>query len=404
MIIRADTVITNVGAPISDGAVVIDGNTITAVCASSDIQITGPVLDLGKHVLMPGLVNAHCHLDFTMMRSAISPQRTFTDWIRRINALKRSLSDDDYRAAIAKGFAELRKWGTTTVANIESFPELLIGMEKPPIRTWWFFEMIDVRHRETSEDVVSGAMSFFEKNGDWLGGFGLSPHAPYTASGRLFELTAKVAQKLGMRVTAHVAESHEEWQMFKDGSGAMYDFLLRLGRWMYDCHHDRTPLAHVAHHGCFDGEGWLLAHMNELDASDFALLASLPPNRRPSVVHCPNSHRYFSHNPFPMRKLMEIGIPICLGTDSLASTDSLSLFEEMRTLAKREPWLGAPDILQMATCNGAAALGLNAGKICVGAVADLIALPYDGKAANVYDAVLAHREPITWMMLNGQIA
>ena len=112
------------------------------------------MLDLGERVLMPGLVNAHCHLDYTMMRRAIQPQRSFTGWIRHINALKRSLSLDDYRDSIARGFSELQRWGTTTVANIESFPELLPEMAAPPIRTWWFLEMIDLRHLVTSEDVV----------------------------------------------------------------------------------------------------------------------------------------------------------------------------------------------------------------------------------------------------------
>ena len=116
MILRARTLITNVGTPIEDGAVVVAGNRIAAVGPFAEIHAAhgGEVIDLGAHILMPGLVNAHCHLDYTMMRRAISPQRSFTEWIIRINALKRSLDDADYREAIAKGFAELRQWGTTT--------------------------------------------------------------------------------------------------------------------------------------------------------------------------------------------------------------------------------------------------------------------------------------------------
>ena len=144
---------------------------------------------------MPGLINAHCHLDYSMLRRAIQPPRGFTAWVQRLNAIKRSLRDEDYLEAIALGFAELRKWGTTTVLNIESFPELMGRIPPPPIRTWWFYEMIDVRQRITTEDLLEGAGIFFRKHADWLGGFGLSPHAPYTASAALYQLASACARQ-----------------------------------------------------------------------------------------------------------------------------------------------------------------------------------------------------------------
>ena len=402
MILRARTVITNTGGPIEDGAVAIVGNRIAAVGGFDEIRAAyyGETTDLGEQVLMPGLVNAHCHLDYTMMRRAINPQRTFTEWIIRINALKRSLDNNDYRDAIAKGFAELKQWGTTTVANIESFPELLPDMPPPPIRTWWFFEMIDVRHRLAGEETIAGTLGFFDQRPDWLGGFGLSPHAPYTASGKLYELTADTAEKLGMPVTTHVAESREEWEMFREKRGELHEFMQKLGRWMFDNQEQRTPLAHVAAHARL-GPRWLLAHMNELDDSDFTLLATMP--QKPSIVHCPGSHRYFRHTRFPLTKLRNIGVNVCLGTDSLASTLTLSMFDEMRILARQEPQLDPSEIIKMATLNGAMALGIEAGKIAPGALADLIALPHADNAREVHAAVIENREPVAWMMLDGKI-
>ncbi len=402
MILRARTVITNTGGPIEDGAVAIVGNRIAAVGGFDEIRAAyyGETTDLGEQVLMPGLVNAHCHLDYTMMRRAINPQRTFTEWIIRINALKRSLDNNDYRDAIAKGFAELKQWGTTTVANIESFPELLPDMPPPPIRTWWFFEMIDVRHRLAGEETIAGTLGFFDQRPDWLGGFGLSPHAPYTASGKLYELTADTAEKLGMPVTTHVAESREEWEMFREKRGELHEFMQKLGRWMFDNQEQRTPLAHVAAHARL-GPRWLLAHMNELDDSDFTLLATMP--QKPSIVHCPGSHRYFRHTRFPLTKLRSIGVNVCLGTDSLASTLTLSMFDEMRILARQEPQLDPSEIIKMATLNGAMALGIEAGKIAPGALADLIALPHADNAREVHAAVIENREPVAWMMLDGKI-
>jgi len=404
MILRAGVVLPISGAPIPNGAVAVSGNTITAVGSFEEIRAAhgGEVIDLGERALMPGLVNAHCHLDYTMMRRSIQPQRSFTEWIRRINALKRSLGAEDYRAAIVKGLAELQHWGTTTVANIESFPELLTEMPVSPLRTIWFLEMIDVRHRVTTEEVVTGALAFFEKHEAHGGGFGLSPHAPYTASGPLYELVAHAAAELDMPVMTHVAESREEWDMFRNARGELYDFMLRLGRWMHDCHQEHTPLKHLIHYTGF-GSRWILAHMNELDDSDFVLLASIPRAERPSIVHCPGSHRYFRHAPFPLAKLVEIGMNVCLGTDSLASTFSLSMFDQMRIMADCEPWLHPADLVAMATLNGARALKMNAGKIEPGALADLIAVPHDPSMRDIHAAVIANREPIPWMMIDGHI-
>ena len=404
MILRARAVVPVSAPPIPDGAVVITGNTITAVGPFEEIRAahSGEVNDLGEQLLMPGLVNAHCHLDYSMMRRAIQPQRSFTEWIGRINALKRSLGPDDYRAAILRGFAESQRWGTTTVANIESFPELLLDLPASPLRTWWFLEMIDVRHQVQSEAVSSGMLAFFEAHAEKRGGFGLSPHAPYTASGPLYEAVSEAAEKLGMPVMTHVAESREEWEMFRHARGDLYDFMLRLGRWMEDCQHGNTPLRHLFHHTPF-GAHWILSHMNELDDSDILLLASIPRAERPSIVHCPGSHRYFRHAHFPLAKLLELRMNICLGTDSLASTFSLSMFDEMRILADHEQWLHPADVVGMATLNGARALGLNAGKIAPGALADLIAFPHDATMRDIHAAVIANREPIGWMMIDGQV-
>src|SRR5262245_10911675 len=130
MILRARHVLPVSAPPIENGAVAVADNSIVAVGPFDEIRRhhADEVTDLGDSILLPGLVNAHCHLDYSMLRMAISPQRSFTEWIRRINAMKRLLDVDDYRAAITAGFAELRRFGTTTVANIESFPELLVGM------------------------------------------------------------------------------------------------------------------------------------------------------------------------------------------------------------------------------------------------------------------------------------
>ncbi|MGB8168037.1 MAG: amidohydrolase family protein [Chthoniobacteraceae bacterium] len=405
MIIRARTVVTMGGPVIENGAVVVENNRIVETGPVADILdgFDENVLDLGEVVLMPGLINAHCHLDYTMMRHAITPPKSFTAWVQRINALKRSLDSADYLAAIERGFAELRRWGTTSVCNIEAFPELMMKLGPSPIRTWWFYEMIDIRHRITTDDVVAGALSFFQHRANSLDSFGLSPHAPYTASVSLYQLANACATAFTMPLTTHVAESSEEFAMFQRAGGPLFDFMKSLDRPMNECGHD-TPFGHLWKSGAIHG-GWLLAHMNELIEEDFQLLAGVPRGSGPSVVHCPGSHRYFGHAPFPYRRLHELGVNICVGTDSLASTESLSLFEELRRLSVSEPWLTGEQLLRTVTVNPARALGRRGtlGKIQAGALADLIALPASGNLRRIHEEIVNSDAPISWMMIDGKI-
>lgn len=338
MILRARTLIRMNGRPpVENGAVVVERGRIRAAGPLREIKrhFTGGVTDLGEQALMPGLINSHCHLDYTMLRRAIQPPRGFTAWVQRLNALKRSLRDEDYIAAIARGFTELRKWGTSCVINIASLPELISRMPPPPIRTWWCYEMIDIRESRATRQLREGKGGYFRRRAGWLGGFGLSPHAPYTASPALYRLASARARRRGIPVTTHLAESVEEAAMFERASGPLYDFLRSLGRDMSDC--GRGSPVKLLLGKRLIGRDWIVAHMNELDESDFALL-----KRRPvHIVHCPASHRYFGHRPFPMERLRALGINISLGTDSMASADWLNLFHEMRNVCDRHPSVSA---------------------------------------------------------------
>ncbi len=406
MIIRARTVVTMDGPPIENGAVAVEDGRIVAVGTLPDLQwlSEGPVIDLGEQVLLPGLINAHCHLDYTMMRGAISPPKSFTSWVQRINALKRSLDNDDYLAAVQRGFDELRKWGTTSVCNIEAFPELMTRLPPSPLRTWWFYEMIDIRHRVTTDDVVAGALSFFQHRAHSLDSFGLSPHAPYTASLSLYQLANACASSFSMPLTTHCAESIEEFGMFRHARGPLYDFMNALQRPMVDCG-KASPFGHLWQSGAVDAR-WLLTHMNTLTEEDFLLLAELPRGAGPHIIHCPGSHRYFSHPPFPAKRLHDLGVNLCLGTDSLASTDSLSLFEEMRRMRQAQPWLRPEQALRMVTVNPARALRRKGqlGQIVPGAFADLIALPASGNLGTIHEEIIEHPAPISWTMIDGEIS
>ena len=154
MILRARTVVTMDGSPIEDGAVRVRGQQIIEVGKFSNLIGTDEIVDLGEHILLPGLINAHCHLDYTCLRGKIPPPQSFADWIRAINAEKARLSAEDYVASINRGFAEAKHFGTTTIANLTAFPEL-IAQVQDPIQAWWFAELIDVRQRPENSTALS---------------------------------------------------------------------------------------------------------------------------------------------------------------------------------------------------------------------------------------------------------
>lgn len=404
MLLRANTILPIASPAFGPGAVRVADGRIAAVGGVEHLQPRPgeAVVDLGEAALLPGLINAHCHLDYSTLRNAIDPQSGFTEWVQRLNSIKRQLGPEDILNAIARGYAEAQQFGTTTVCSMAAFPDLLPHLGRAPLRTWWFYEMIDIRHRVTSEELVAGALSFFDQNPDPLVRYGLNPHAPYTASLLLYRLARACAEQSGMVLTTHVAESREESDMFTQARGPLYDFLNGLGRPMHDCGHD-TPFGWLWRNGAICAR-WLLAHLNDLAESDFALLATLAPEQLPSVVHCPGSHRYFRHPPFPLERLAALGVNVCVGTDSLASTDSLSLLGELRRVRETHTGLDPEWLLRTVTLAPARALGQEGllGCLAPGAYADLIAIPFAGAPAEAAAACIDHAGRVPWMMLDGK--
>ena len=405
MIIRAGTVVTMDGLPIDNGAVAVSGSRITNVGKFSDISATNSgeqIVDLGGQALLPGLINAHCHLDYTCLRGKIPPPKSFTEWIQAINAEKANLSPENYIGSINDGFAEATRFGTTTIANLTAFPELVSRIQAP-IRAWWFAELIDVRDPSRANEIVDAAVETLKSAEHW----GLAPHAPFTASANLYRRCEEVARLENALLTTHLAESREEMSMFRDASGPLYDFLKEIGRNMADCGR-KTPLSQLTEilrdvSTPLDmTESWMLVHLNELAKNDFDLFARS--RNQFSIAHCPRSHAYFGHSPFEFETLRELGFNVCLGTDSLASNDDLSLFAEMRAFQKEFPKIPPDEIFRMVTSNPALALGKPhvLGRIGKNCWADLIAVPITG-STSAFEEIVAFDRVVSWLMINGQV-
>ncbi len=408
MILRARTVLPVSWPPIENGGVLIAGNHIRAVGSWSDLKSEAgeEINDLGEVILLPGLVNAHCHLDYTDMAGELPPPKTFTDWIPLITAAKTAWSYSDYAHSWLRGAHMLVRNGTTTVADIEAMPDLLPEVwDATPLRVFSFLEMTGIRARRKPKEILQEALEKIDSLSHARSSASLSPHAPYSTLPELLRLSARVSRQRRRPLCTHVAESEQEFEMFTRAGGMMYDWLKRNFRDMNDCGLG-SPVEHLARNKML-GKNLIAIHANMLARGDAALLG----NHRVNVVHCPRSHAYFRHPPFMRERLANAGANLCLGTDSLATVRAvgrqkpeLSLFEEMRALADADRAVSPTEVLRMATLNGARALGQRGqiGELRPGAFADLIAISGLDKSEQVYETVLAHDGPVQAGMIGGR--
>ncbi|MCD6339149.1 MAG: amidohydrolase family protein [Verrucomicrobia bacterium] len=393
--------------PIENAAVWIAEGRIRAVGPWPELKdaVPGKPEDLGEALLLPAFLNAHCHLEYTDFADRFRERpRGFVDWIERMIAAKRARSLEDARRARRRGARMLLQSGVARALDIVTDAALAeTDSDTSPLRVASFLECLapSPGEREKAELARIDKAAPLLQTGRIAG---LSPHAPYSAAPGLIRRCAQLAAALGLPLSIHAAESREEWEMFARAEGPLYQWLQARGRPMDDCG-GATPIRRLAELGALGPRTWI-AHANCLDEGDVGLLA----RSGATVVHCPRSHAYFGHPPFPLEKLRCGGVPVCLGTDSLAGTAAeeafpkLDLFAELAACAREFPGLGKEEIVRMATVEPARAGGWagQAGELRPGAVADLAAIPFRGAPAEAFEAIVAHRGPVLRMMLQGE--
>jgi len=393
MLLRSRILVPVTTPPIDDGGVWVSDGRIAAAGQWSEVSRQAgnqEVVDLGDVALMPGLVNAHAHLEYTGMAGLFTGANGFAQWIRSIVAARQNFGADAATEHWLAGASLLLDSGTTMVADNQT--TVSTKAAKPqltPLSVVPFIEMTGVISGRPPADILAGAESFLSPGP--LGG-GFSPHSPYSTLPALLEMTATRGDELERVTTIHVAESAEEFDMFVHRQGALYELVAGLGRPMDDCD-GRTPLQHLAKCGLLK-RNTLLAHANYLTNEDLSLLA----NSLASVVHCPGSHAFFEHQPFRYDDLVRREVNVCLGTDSLASMNGdgdappeLNMLTEMRRFQQKNPRVAPREILAMATINGAIALGLGqeVGSLNSGSRADLIAVSCTGSVRQVEESIIS---------------
>jgi len=402
MLLRADYILPVVGPVCADAAVLIEDGRILAVDRADRLsaQVAEPVQDLGSVVIMPGLVNAHSHLELTALRDAIAPGKPFVDWIREIIRLKPTLNPKSYADGAKQGAAEALESGTTTVGDIVSVDGVVEALADSPLRRVSYWETLGIGPRsEGAIDTLRGRLDA-HRSGPRVR-FGVAPHAPYSTSPEVYRAALQLAHERGLPSTTHLAETTEEIEYLELGTGPFRGLLLDLG-----LIRPSEPAAGMSPREFLESvggltEGMLVAHMNHPLAGDAAALAA----SGCSVAFCPGAHAYFGRGRHPFRDLIDAGVNVALGTDSAAGNQRLSILAEMRAVFRAQRSLWPQVILRMATLNGAAALGMGetVGALAAGYAADLVAVPLRRNGpADPLENVLAGDEPPSLVMIAGR--
>ena len=378
--------------------------------ARSNAGAEAEIVDWGDAILLPGLVNAHAHLELTALHGQLTHFDSFTDWALKLIRARREWPPQDYRTSLKKGMLLALSSGTTLMGDITSSGcgwNVNDDSSSPSPRRVVFEEALGLMP-ELADSAMARIRALFDQSDQGeslpLQTHAISPHAPYSTSGELYRKSAAFARNHNVPWTTHVAETPGELEFFETGGGEFREFLLRLGAlpddWIPPKIH---PVVWLDEMNLLQSSS-LLAHCNYLDDDAIACIA----RARANVVYCPRSHAFFGHEHHPLRKLLDAGVNVALGTDSLASNDSLNMLDEMRFLYSHRRDIAPQEIFAAATASGATALGFAEKLGCLdrGYCADMavLELPPSVKSERLLDQILEGAGQCRATIINGVVA
>ena len=370
---RASRVLPVSAPPIRDGAVVVeDGRIVWVGRAGDEPSLSGKrVVELGRAVLAPGLVNAHTHLDLTVM-SGLLDGLPFFEWIRAVVACRDALTPDELLDSARAGIISGLEAGVTTYADTAPVAAPFDAMLELGVRGIAYQEVFGPDPAEAS--AASGALdkrvALLCQRESRLVRVGVSPHAPYSVSDELFVAVAALARRKRLPIATHVAESDAESTFIVRGAGPFAEFL--RGRGIGVAVRADSPVALLERLGVL-GADVLLVHCVTCDDRDVAAVA----RGGAGVATCPRSNSYFAHGRAPVAAFRRAGVAVGVGSDSMASNVSMDPLLEAAAALAGDAGSTAADRWNLATLGGARALGLDAtiGTLEAGKDADMVAFP-----------------------------
>ena len=298
-------------------------------------------------LLVPGIVNAHCHFEYSFLAHHLSSNQPFTNWLSEVIWRRRETHEDVVDQSLQNQIAEAAATGTTGVYDIITRGNALAALNNSPLDAWAFLEVISLNPPQADQAMmdlaerISGVRQFNQLHP------AISPHASYTVSFDLAEKIGAYAAAEQLPLAIHLAETLAEREMLLRGSGNLYDLFRARNVLPQDwTAPELSPIVWAEQTGLL-GPRTLAIHCNYVTDEEIEILA----RRNATVVYCPRSHAWFGHERYPLDAFREAGLNVCLGTDSLASNHSLNMLEEMRLVHRKYPHIPASDLFTMVTEN-----------------------------------------------------
>ena len=357
-------------------------------------------IDLGEVAVLPGLVNAHTHLELSWMRGRIPETGDFDGWIRRVIELKNQSArhGDDLAASIDEAIREARAFGTVLIGDITNTLATSRPLQEHGMAAVVFHELLGFRGEDAARLMQEATARLESEPASDLVRHGLAPHAPYSVSPALFGLIRAALQHAPFaRSSVHLGESAAEIEFLKHGTGPWREGLEQMGKWDPSWVFPRSgPVEYLDRMGFLD-DRVLVVHGVHLTAVELKRLGAIGV----TLVTCPRGNMRTGAGQAPIEDVFAAGMRVAVGTDSLASVPDLNLFSELEEMRRLAPALPARTLLECATINGARALGFEAdfGTIDSGKRDALVAVQLDGYVPSVEEYLVSgiDASQISWI-------
>jgi cytosine/adenosine deaminase-related metal-dependent hydrolase len=387
--------------PIRDAWLRTDRGRIVAFGHTRPGDFTAPdEIDLGEVAVLPGLVNAHTHLELSWMRGRIPETDDFDGWIRRVIELKNQSTrhGDNLAAAIDDAIREARTFGTVLIGDITNTLATSRPLQEHGMAAVVFHELLGFRSEDAASLMQEATARLESEPASDLVRHALAPHAPYSVSPVLFGLIRAALQHAPFaRSSVHLGESAAEIEFLKHGAGPWREGLEQMGKWdpSWVCPRS-SPVEYLDRMGFLD-DRVLVVHGVHLTAAELKRLAGIGV----TLVTCPRGNMRTGAGEAPIEDFFASGMRVAVGTDSLASVPDLNIFSELEEMRRIAPALPARMLLESATINGARALGFEAefGTIDSGKRDALIAVQLNGYVPGVEEYLVSgvDASQISWI-------
>ena len=388
------------GNLLTNGALVVSGDTISSIGPRSSVKRSSKdrIVNLGKRMLLPGLINIHTHLEEGIARGAINyEEKNFTSWILKKDSLTRNAGADEILSTVRLGIRESLANGITTIVDMSRTDISPIVFRDEPVRSWVFHEL-SFEHDQEKKELITSLDTRIRRS-KRVDRIGIAPYSIFSLQPQSHKILIDIAKQNQYLWSCHLAESTEELQAFSEQSGPLYFQITRKRVWPYG-ETKRGSMYYAITNNLIPNNA-ILYHCNYVSSEELSILAA----KSVSIVQCGQYSKLLGDKPFPMESALNRGINICLGTETPLGLNSMNLFEELYYMKTLYPHIPARDMINWVTKNPARALKCSdsIGSLEEGKKADIIGVRIAGNPADdVLEELFLEEPQVDFVMVGGE--